>query len=135
MQTEFRGIRKDGKGWVKGWLVELGDSSYIFNEPDYCEGVYRTIKETKHILALCGMVVVIPETVGQWTGKLDKEDVKIFAGSTTIDTRGNIEIVEWLNNGWILRSDHSKYKGWRRLVIGGLEVTGTIHDHLLEVKK
>jgi len=65
----FRGLRKDGQGWVYGDLIQYSDTEYKILEPffrqwDILEGGYN----------------VIPETVGQFTGLLDKNGTKIFEG-------------------------------------------------------
>lgn len=78
----FRGICKDTKKWVFGDIV-VGRK--------IC-GIWQNGEQHS-------MSQVIPETVGQWTGLIDKNGVKIFEG------------------------DNFRF-----------EITGSIHDHLLEVK-
>ena len=75
----FRGKRVDNGEWVEGNLIQTGDFSYIVPhiKPHFlqCAGYYwnnqdKTIK--------CTSYRVIPETVGQFTGLLDKNGKKIF---------------------------------------------------------
>lgn len=62
----FRGLRTDGEGWVYGNLNVFYDKEWTFiKEQDVLYGT---------------MTQVIPETVGQWTGLVDKRGVKIFEG-------------------------------------------------------
>ena len=76
----FRGKRKDNGEWVEGYFVNCFDEFYRENGPfpeiimadaeRICAGEYTYDKA----------VEVIPETVGQWTGLLDKNGKKIFEG-------------------------------------------------------
>ena len=62
----FRGKRKDNKEWVEGFYFENFETCYIMSTK------YQENLMTKFIFE------VIPETVGQYTGKEDKNGVKIF---------------------------------------------------------
>jgi len=65
----FRGKCKDSNEWVYGG----------YTKPDYPAKDYAIIWESWEGGAGFG-THVIPETVGQFTGLLDKNDVKIFEG-------------------------------------------------------
>ena len=69
----YRGKRVDNGEWVQGWLKP------------YQNGGYDDIKEYPRLCIQNGSLSkdiyeVIPETVGQWTGKVDTNGIKIFEG-------------------------------------------------------
>lgn len=63
---EFRGKRVDNGEWVYGYL-------YVTHTGEYEIGVYNKELNIERITYL-----VIPETVGQYTGRTDENGVKIF---------------------------------------------------------
>ena len=71
----FRGKRKDGK-WIEGYLFVQAkgteyEQTFILGDLDERESIYDVWQCAEE---------VIPETVGQFTGKLDKKGRKIFEG-------------------------------------------------------
>jgi uncharacterized phage protein (TIGR01671 family) len=125
-QIIFRGKRKDNGKWVYGWYAPLvcNDKTVIPNIKDYNGSDWK----------------VIPETVGQFTGRYDKSNNKIFGG----------DIVKCLSleYGYVNKEVYySEVKGKFVLHSCGtdyefdeyinVEVVGDIHDdaELLEVVK
>jgi hypothetical protein len=124
----FRGISIESGGWVYGDLKNLSDGTRY---------VGRIFK-----------VKVIPETVGQWTGLLDVNGVKIFEGDRVKISNFNgrfkysepdfdyrIFDIEWNTYTWAFNNDAiyaplSTYDT-NDLTEYNIVKIGTIHDNLL----
>lgn len=128
----FRGISIDTKEWVYGSLVSNSDKAVIVvtgknsdsqseDEPE-CEGYYP----------------IIPETVGQWTGLVDKNGEKIFEGDNlfVIDFADDYfeGVIVWDKNdgSFVLNDDAGNYL--RRLDFSTedeLSIMSSIHDDVI----
>ena len=137
----FRGKRVDNGEWVEGSLVnnifcrvDTGAAvPYIINPDDYEE--YDCMEDIGE---------VILETVGQFTGLLDKNGVKIFEGDLYTTFGGNVYEIRFVNGsfcGGVFDGDDSMFSplGWESpdddedLYIDDeffktMEVIGNIHD-------
>lgn len=113
----FRGKRRDNGEWVYGNLLR--------------HTLFMAIKP----IASGRFSAVDPETVGQFTGKCDKNCVKIFEG----------DIVEYRNSRYVIRylEKYTRFAGTNsRCVFAGFniansEVIGNVFDNpeLLEVEE
>ena len=72
-EIEFKAKRIEGGVWVCGYYCELAGRKYII--PDYSQ--FRDIHDAD---LEDSFAEIIPETVCQWTGLFDKQEVKIFEG-------------------------------------------------------
>ena len=91
-EIKFRGKRLDNGEWVYGNLVRYanGDAEIweIFNPDIYTD---------------CRDWVIIPETVGQYTGLKDKNDVGIYEGDIVQNELGEVFLVEYVRFGYVLK--------------------------------
>ena len=117
----FRGKRVDTKEWVYGYYFEgFTGISYILVLHD-------------HILKMTEFYEVIPETIGQFTGLLDKNGVKIFEGDIVREHVNDYTPI--YQNGIYMAYNVDKINDpyvstqfnviWRN----GCEVIGNIHDN------
>lgn len=135
----FRGKRVDNGEWVYGYLSKSRLQGYENNT------LQPSIDREESGVMITS--VVIPETIGQYTGLNDKNGKRIFEGNivkVTDDKRDarefdiniGIGLVEFFNGFWCISEhiDNSLYDMKRCF---GVEVIGNIHDNpeLLEDSK
>ena len=127
----FRGKTIQWNEWVYGDLINYRDNDKRILEQNL--GAWNILE--------CGHEV-IPESVGQWTGLKDQNEIKIFEGDicSTADNEDNSfsggEIV--FDEDLLAYLIYETNSGWRYLdVIKHLEVVGNIFDNkdLLEEGK
>ena len=143
----FRGLRKDNGEWVYGGYYTDGKKHYIVVRvreiPDTRDWETAEYYENNPIY-IPTFKEVIPETVGQFTGLLDKNGTKIFEGDICRNTKTN-EIVSVAWHGtmagfvWNERKEKSHLFEFGELfrAYDKYEVIGTIHDdpELMEVQE
>lgn len=119
----FRGQRVDAKKWTYGYYF-MGFT-----------GIPYILVLHDHILGMTEFYEVIPETVGQFTGLLDKNGVKIFEGDIVVCRYAN-EYTPVFQNGIYMAYNPKEMQTiqqpstqfniiWRN----GCEVIGNIHDN------
>jgi len=105
-ETKFRGLRKDGKGWVYGGYFydnHVGESYIITN----------TVEDTN----FCEYVEVIPETVGQLISGTEIYEGDILKGGIYLSYEVKWDFEE---NGWNIT--HYAIES------GNFEIIGNIHQ-------
>lgn len=109
----FRGKRVDSSEWFEGsyWLSR------------------SAVRETTYITDGYGnLFCVIPETVGQYTGLNDKNNVKIFEGDI-LKFRSGIYSVEWDNEHSKFLQRDGQFSREFHIWIEKSEIVGNIHDN------
>lgn len=128
----FRGKHSETNEWWYGDLFHTGKRVFIRRPSKECLNNPPTFYEHYS---------VNPETVGQFTGWLDKNDVKIFDGDVVKTKTGRLCVVYWLSSpsfcGWDLKPVKT-VENIRRTpappsydlyLKENLEVIGNIHDN------
>ena len=144
----FRGKRLDNGEWIQGFLALLGDDYYI--APDINAYTSMGGRGKGRCMLFGHYYQVLPETVGQFTGLIDKNGKKIFEGDNIkivpdYDYSDDYSISKVYSYNGILCVDYhgddfdSTALGFLEdyLPDGDFEVIGNIHDNseLLEVTK
>lgn len=141
----FRGKRKDNGEWTEGCYAKVAD----WLDERYVDLIFESEAMQFPHSEIAGCNEVESETVGQYTGLIDKNGKQIFEGDVVRTKYGRLCIVVWFStraySGWDLTvvnhydnvrytkppTDHDMWDS------NNLEVIGNIHDNpeYLEVNK
>jgi hypothetical protein len=142
-QRPYRGISKDGK-WVKGWYCLIKNMpsdkgrSYIISEEAELVPKYNHRSRMLYPysgLGIYGFDEVIPESVGQSTGRRDKSDQEIHDSDNLQDSTGDIGTVYWKENvaGFYCKwGDGSDLPLNIGVATNKCKIISSIHDHLIK---
>ena len=109
----FRGKRVDNGTWAYGDLLYCDDEREINSESHGENGGY-----------------IIPETVGQYTGLVDKYGTMLFEGVIIRDEDGDIMVVKWQSEGATFVLEPKPYVSvhFYNALPSKIEIIGNIHD-------
>ena len=128
---KFRGKQKDNNKWAYGYYVEItrgdNDGHYITDGIDYAIEVMGGE-------LLPEFLEVIPKTVGQFTGLLDKNGKEIYAGDVIREVGGRVSIIVFDTMRACFRAE--EVGGFSEFIPEHCEIIGNVHDNpeLLEQK-
>lgn len=115
----FRGRRLDTGEWAEGFYF-CRDTQHYIKVPVVRNGV-----------VVLTDYEVNPDTIGQFTGRLDKNGKRVFEGDVVIDHRGAQGVVAW-DNECSRYMVYSHWKGEKYVGYVGRDkphtVISTIHD-------
>ena len=121
----FRGKTEGGR-WVEGYLFVLGQGSkyeetYILGDIDHRDSIYDVWKNAEK---------VIPETVGQFTGRFDRLNFKPIFEGDVVEAVMDIGPGGKIRERVIIDFDYSAggYQ-WDYFYMDSMEVIGNIHDN------
>ena len=134
---KFRGKRVDNDKWAKGWYLEDAHGQCFIASTD-TNSIPISANRVKsltgsHDIVILGAHEVVPSTVGQFTGLLDKNGKEIYEGDIVRgiwqvnhkDVREGV-VNYWEKFGLYGLNDNSSLVS---IVWSGCEVIGNIHEN------
>ena len=120
-KIKFRGKTDKGE-WIYGDLLQIAKEVYIApTDGDWFDFLPWTENNIFHLPA--SKYIVDPETLGQFTGVLDKNGREIYEGDIVKTQYSNRAPVKYKEVNF-----HVEFGGYRALLTGEYEVVGNIYD-------
>lgn len=134
----FRGKRVDNGEWAYGYYVESHRSMNSKIKP-HKAWIVESFASNGGWLTPIIKRAIYDETVGQYTGLVDKYGTMLFEGDIIRDEDGDIMVVKWQSKGAEFVLELKPYVSVRfySTLPSKIEIIGNIHDNpeLLEADK
>ena len=132
----FRGKRTDNGEWIEGYYATQSNHACFANELKHQHFIFKDVFLDFNLGGL-QKFEVIPETVGQYTGKTDKNGKNIFEGDivyckSRLDNAIMVVIFECGQFRMVLSENYRSYQtnsGFYDINCFDKEVIGNIHDN------
>lgn len=132
----FRGKRTDNGEWIEGYYATQSNHACFANELKHQHFIFKDVFLDFNLGGL-QKFEVIPETVGQYTGKTDKNDKNIFDGDivyckSRLDNAIMVVIFECGQFRMVLSENYRSYQtnsGFYDINCFDKEVIGNIYDN------
>ena len=132
----FRGKRTDNGEWIEGYYATQSNHACFANELKHQHFIFKDVFLDFNLGGL-QKFEVIPETVGQYTGKTDKNGKNIFEGDivyckSRLDNAIMVVIFECGQFRMVLSENYRSYQtnsGFYDINCFDKEVIGNIYDN------